>query len=234
MQHALSSPQNTSEDESSGSLRASREQSRQPSMHLDSEEKSSGDEAEDKVQKHIRLLENAREARLQALGPEDSEEAPQDAWGGSDEEPPDAVLELMTRTAAHLQSATDAAQLIARILANHGGDTRFAFLRGRWHRAWATARAKARVKVEADANAEATKSRTESEAKGGLFGLTAYDDSDENSDDEDAERVVNEEAGDESESISPPYRTEDATEAAKMEMRRQKAREWVAKRRAEQ
>lgn len=51
----------------------------------------------------------------------------------------------MHRTAAHLLASPNRAQLELRILANHGADRRFAFLRGRWRRAWALAQAKARV-----------------------------------------------------------------------------------------
>lgn len=42
----------------------------------------------------------------------------------------------MKRTAGHLLSSPNAAQLEMRILANHGGDKRFAFLRGRWSKFW--------------------------------------------------------------------------------------------------
>ena len=56
----------------------------------------------------------------------------------------------MHRTAAHLLASPNRAQLELRILANHGADRRFAFLRGRWRRAWALAQAKARV-AKADA-----------------------------------------------------------------------------------
>ena len=62
----------------------------------DPEDQTSEDGAEDKAEKHRRRLESAREARLQALGLEEPEVG-QDAWGGSDEEPPDEVQELMDR-----------------------------------------------------------------------------------------------------------------------------------------
>lgn len=70
-----------------------------------------------------------------------------------------------------------------RILANHGGDKRFAFLRGRWASAWNAARA--RVQVQ--------KTREEKEAAGkmGLGGLADYGDSDEES------NATNEESGQE-------------------------------------
>ncbi len=56
----------------------------------------------------------------------------------------------MHRTATHLLASPNRAQLELRILANHGADRRFAFLRGRWRRAWALAQAKART-AKADA-----------------------------------------------------------------------------------
>lgn len=42
----------------------------------------------------------------------------------------------MERTAASISRSNNSQQLEMRILANHGSDPRFAFLRGRWRRAW--------------------------------------------------------------------------------------------------
>lgn len=174
----------------------------------------------DEVKDHRLLLEEAREARLRALGPEEKDEEGSDVWGGSDEEPPDAVRELMTRTATHLQSANSPAQLVARILANHGGDDRFSFLRGRWHRAWATSRAKARVSTSTDPEQKDDQAKLE---MNGLAGLSAYADSDDG-------ELVEEEPN-----PTPGQQTSTHTvDAATIERRRQKAREWVAKRKAEQ
>lgn len=53
----------------------------------------------------------------------------------------------MHRTATHLASSPNAAQLEMRILANYGADKRFAFLRGRWKHAWGLAKAKARIEL---------------------------------------------------------------------------------------
>jgi hypothetical protein len=53
----------------------------------------------------------------------------------------------MTRTATHIRESPNPAQLEMRILANHGSDGRFAFLRGRWKRAWARIRAGGRAGV---------------------------------------------------------------------------------------
>ena len=99
--------------------------------------------------KRRRMLDDAREQRLSALraaGNDDDDEAEKDdadIWGGSDEEPDEAQNMLMERTAAHLHASPDRARLAARILANHGADKRFAFMRGRWRRAWLRAQAKA-------------------------------------------------------------------------------------------
>ena len=57
----------------------------------------------------------------------------------------------MDRTARAVAAAANGAQLEMRILANHGGDKRFAFLRGRWARAWAAAGARAREERAATA-----------------------------------------------------------------------------------
>ena len=51
----------------------------------------------------------------------------------------------MRRTATHLLASPNPAQLEMRILANHGADRRFAFLRARWSRAWRLAKAKAGI-----------------------------------------------------------------------------------------
>jgi hypothetical protein len=45
-------------------------------------------------------------------------------------------MALMKKTAAHIASSPNPVQFELRILANHGTDERFAFLRGRWKRAW--------------------------------------------------------------------------------------------------
>lgn len=42
----------------------------------------------------------------------------------------------MKRAAKNILSSPNPAQLEMRILANHGADPRFAFLRGRWSRFW--------------------------------------------------------------------------------------------------
>lgn len=50
----------------------------------------------------------------------------------------------MSRTAKHLLTSPNPIQLEARILANHGSDPRFAFLRGKWKEKWDEAKMKAK------------------------------------------------------------------------------------------
>ncbi|KAL5501109.1 hypothetical protein ACEPAH_9496 [Sanghuangporus vaninii] len=126
--------------------------------------------------KRRRVLEEARIERLAALraaGDESVSSEDADPWGGSDEEPDAAQTLLMERTAAHLQTSPDRTRLTARILANHGADRRFAFLRGRWSRAWLRAKAKAAAAATQKEDKEKTASRSQ------LTGLADYGDSDE-------------------------------------------------------
>ena len=85
----------------------------------------------------------------------------------------------MRRTATHVLSSPNPAQLELRILANHGADPRFAFLRGRWARAWRLAKAH----VQADR----AKAEAQSQAKVGLGGLVGYGGTDSESGDGDDE-----------------------------------------------
>jgi hypothetical protein len=152
-------------------------------------------------------------------------------------------MELMRRTAAHVVRATNDAQLRARILAHHGADVRFAFLRGRWGQAWARAQADANRAVLAEQEERAL-------GAGGLGGLTGYgsgseddadgDDEGEDEEDEDEIRVgvtehaqVLEEAPEELQAMqeAQPDSREVALRTAQ-EARRAKAREWAEKRRA--
>lgn len=53
----------------------------------------------------------------------------------------------MQRTAQHIRSSPNPAQLEMRILANHGADDRFAFLRGRWSKYWKAMTDQARTDI---------------------------------------------------------------------------------------
>jgi hypothetical protein len=83
----------------------------------------------------------------------------------------------MRRTAQHLSTSNNAVQLEMRILANHGNDTRFAFLKGRWSRRWRLL--KAGVNQE---QAQAQSSTTIKTSKPALGGLADYGDSDADAD----------------------------------------------------
>ncbi|KAL4254179.1 hypothetical protein ABKN59_004543 [Abortiporus biennis] len=174
----------------------------------------STDETEDyRRAKRRRLIDQAREDRLRSLREERDNEEPEDPdpWGGSDEEPDDEQKELMRRTATHLSNSPNAAQLEMRILANHGADRRFAFLRGRWSRNWRLTKELVRLEKE-----------KEQENQSALDGLTGYGDSDSDSDGQ--EKTVSAQAGTQDSSV----RNDDEIKAA----RRAKAKEWAASRRA--
>jgi hypothetical protein len=142
-------------------------------------------------------------------------------------------MELMHRTAAHVARATNDAQLRARILAHHGADPRFAFLRGRWGRAWA--------RVQAEAH-RAMLAEREAQNVGALGGLTGYGSgSEDDAEDEDAS------AGDDGDvtqhapgledapgvqPLQEADQSEDLALRTAQEARRAKAREWAEKRRA--
>jgi len=143
-------------------------------------------------------------------------------------------MELMRRTAAHISRANNDAQLRARILAHHGADVRFAFLRGRWSRAWALAQAEAN-------RAE----REKAQSAGALGGLTGYGSGSEDDaeDDIDGDGVVDGtsdnvtertqvlEGSAEDGQATREFEAQYALRAAQ-EARRAKAREWAEKRRA--
>ncbi|KAF5319291.1 hypothetical protein D9619_008695 [Psilocybe cf. subviscida] len=177
------------------------------------------DEVEDyHREKRRRLLEQSREERLRARMQEDgvngnAEE--EDIWGGSDEEPDETQNGLMTRTATHLLSSPNPAQLEMRILANHGGDRRFAFLRGRWKNAWNLAKAKARLKKQEEEKPEKPVALSSA-----LAGYGSGSDSEDEP----------EEPPEPLEDVPPaPAKTE---EVSAQELRRQRLKKWTEERRA--
>ncbi|KDR72912.1 hypothetical protein GALMADRAFT_281148 [Galerina marginata CBS 339.88] len=181
-------------------------------------------------EKRRRLLEQTREDRLKARMEEDGEEETpkeeEDIWGSSDEEPDDAQNELMKRTAIHLLSSPNAAQLEMRILANHGGDRRFAFLRGRWSRAWKLAKAKARLEKEK----EKAEKETAQKSSTGLGILEGYgSDSEAGDGDGDGQTKDGLDIADVEPSTGSDQQV--GEELAK-EARRQRLKEWAEKRRA--
>ena len=148
-------------------------------------------------------------------------------------------MELMRRTAAHVVSATNDAQLRARILAHHGADVRFAFLRGRWGRAW--------VRAQVDANRAMVVEREKAQGAAALGGLTGYGsgsegDAEDDDKDEDEDEIhaggggvtdtqILEEVP-EDQQVTQETQPEEFALLAAQEARRAKAREWAEKRRA--
>ena len=118
----------------------------------------------------------------------------------------------MHRTATHILQSPNPALLEMRILANHGADTRFAFLRGRWKNAWEG------LKAELLAQKEKEKLGGNG-GGGGLGGLAGYGESDDDEDsgivDKDVEHKPLERADDEDVKVA----------------RRARAKEWAEKRR---
>lgn len=124
----------------------------------------------------------------------------------------------MQRLAVTLASAADPAVLEIRILANHGSDPRFAFLRkgGQWSEQWAALRtAKPGAAVQAPVSALAS---------GAGAGLVAYGSDSEEEEEEPEEPPQRVEAS----SIA----TDGVDEAARIrkEAKAEKARAWAIKR----
>lgn len=188
-------------------------------------------------EKKRRLLDTNREERLRARRIEDGEssevEEDEEIWGGSDEEPDDSQRELMRRTAQHILSSPKPAQLEMRILANHGGDKKFAFLRGRWSRVWRILKGKARREKE-EHDKERDKGR-EDKVGNGLGVLVGYEDSEDEGDDDDARNVGTsydrEAESGQSEKTEPANQKPLNDDITKM-ARRARAKEWAEKRRA--
>ncbi|KAI6111675.1 hypothetical protein EV401DRAFT_1988918 [Pisolithus croceorrhizus] len=94
--------------------------------------------------KRRELIDHALEESMRAILAHDHErEGATDkhphVWGGSNEES-HRTQKGLRRTAVHIISSPNSAQLEMRILANHTIDKRIAFLRGRWSRALDTAK----------------------------------------------------------------------------------------------
>ena len=127
----------------------------------------------------------------------------------------------MRRTAAHITSSPNPEQLEMRILANHGNDTRFSFLRGRWKCAWI------RLKEEEVAKLEHSKPKPVT----ALSNLMAYgsdgDSGEEDADEDNVAGLVSSVA-----TQHPGSQAGDVGEDVKA-TRRLRAKEWAKKRRAE-
>ncbi|KIM87866.1 hypothetical protein PILCRDRAFT_3592 [Piloderma croceum F 1598] len=176
--------------------------------------------------KRRRVIDQSRETRLKALRASQDDEPEEEVWGGSDEEATESQKELMRRTATHILSSPNPAQLEMRILANYGGDKRFAFLRGRWAHAWKFEKGKVITEITAKKQFQ-----DKEQNKAGLGVLADYGDSDEEEDEETDknDKLSMESKGDE---VVITNSSDVDTDAAIKEARRARAKEWAEKRRA--
>lgn len=137
-------------------------------------------------------------------------------------QPDDAQRMLMERTAKHLLTSPNSGQLEMRILANHGSDQRFAFLRGRWRNTWQTIKLLAKEEKEKSER----KSVEVTTTSGGLVAYGDSDGSDEEADD----------LGQSTQAQSEPVQAENvglkAVDETEKEARRARAREWIRQRKA--
>ncbi|KAM5540168.1 hypothetical protein V8D89_006308 [Ganoderma adspersum] len=201
---------------------------------------SAGEVEDYRREKRRRVMDRDREARLRAIraerGDDEGERDLREDWGGSDEEPDDPQRELMRRTASHILASPNPAQLEMRILANHGADARFAFLRGRWSRAWRLAKGKARLELEAEKRRKEEDAKAQAQGNLGIGGLAGYGDSDEesNSGGDDGDAPVGEPEVEDGRMVEAPKVAEPAPEPDEdvKAARRARAREWAEKRRA--
>lgn len=139
--------------------------------------------------------------------------------------PHESQKEIMRRTAKSILASPNPAQLELRILANHGADARFAFLRGRWSRAWRTVKAHARADNKLE---EEQKAASKANSLG--MGLIAdYADSDESGEETQTE-VKDQVEKAEAEVAYTELNQGEGIEAAQ-ELRRARAREWMSNRR---
>lgn len=133
----------------------------------------------------------------------------------------------MERTATHLLSSPNPAQLEMRILANHGADGRFAFLKGRWSRAWKITK----TRVRADIEKEKSKNSTVGSALGGLAGYGGSDD-DTTSDHSDKSNSNDQEKQVSKQDHASSMVKDEPNDEDVKQARRARAREWAEKRRA--
>jgi hypothetical protein len=129
----------------------------------------------------------------------------------------------MERTIASISRSKNPQQLEMRILANHGSDPRFAFLRGRWRRAWEHIKAPPPPKPVATASSN-------------FSGLADYAE-DSNSEDDERQSPSKPNSEPEIGSVGPVTADLDKSASESLETlaaqmgRRERARLWAAKRR---
>ncbi|KAI6033516.1 hypothetical protein PISMIDRAFT_329578 [Pisolithus microcarpus 441] len=198
----------------------------------------SPEEAEDyRRDKRRKLIDYAREERMRAILARDRERGgtvveDSDVWGGSDEKPDETQKELIRRTAVHMISSPNPAQLEMRILANHGADKRFAFLRGRWSRAWKGAKELARQERRTRESEKEEELPSGSSSLQGL--IVGYGGSEESGDEPSVGEAAEDEAVDVSKSRLRGSDGTSSDETDRQKGRRERAREWSARRCAEQ
>ncbi|KAG2002552.1 hypothetical protein CC2G_004731 [Coprinopsis cinerea AmutBmut pab1-1] len=180
-------------------------------------------------------MDEAWERRIREREEEDAEDEASEAAAAAallDEEPIPEMLTLMQRTASHLASASNPAQLEMRILANHGNDERFSFMRegGRSRNVWLRIKAEAVEKVKKAKEAE----EKEKQKKRGLgMGVLAGYDSEDESGSEGEEAPPPPPPPPEDEAPAPPPPPPPANVPDKEALkaaRREKARQWLEER----
>jgi len=172
--------------------------------------------------KRRKLADSGRQERLRALREADPDpvldfERDREQWGDDDEEPDIAQSTLMDRTARHLLTSPNPAQLEMRILANHGAHQRFAFLRGRWRNAWQRIKLAARAEKDNLEKEKSLPGRTQAASDVLQGNLVAYGSDSDGSDPEGQPEQ--------------PEHSKAEGEREKAE-RRKRAREWTKRKRA--
>jgi hypothetical protein len=133
----------------------------------------------------------------------------------------------MRRTATHILSSPNPAQLEMRILANYGGDKRFAFLRGRWGHAWKFEKGKVITEIAAKKQLQDGEQN-----RAGLGVLADYGDSDDEDEDEETDKNVTLSTESKGDGVVITNSSDTSTDATIKEARRARAKEWAEKRRA--
>ncbi|GAA5851567.1 hypothetical protein JCM9279_006900 [Rhodotorula babjevae] len=216
-----------------------------PSTHEESFYFTPAERVEIERQTRRRQLEDEREARVKAAEEWDEQERVVEEKKLAEETT--SQLALMHRLHATLSSSPNPSLLELRILANHGADARFAFLRpgargGRWRETWERIRS-GELRADGEEKEETpVGEREEGEKGGGMAGLAAYGSSDEDEGGDEAARA--EVGAAEPEALARPGgqaaeegpSVEEDPAAVQERLRRQeqkaeKARAWAQKRR---
>lgn len=193
----------------------------------------SEDQAE-RFAKHQEYLEKLRESRMEALQSQQQDEEEevskaQEHTSSNEELITSEQFNLMQKTAQALRGAGNRSILEARILANHGNDARFAFLRkqadgnsqspGRLYRTWQALKEGKNITLEA----------VNSDTNASLNTLVAYESSEEEDDDPETEGQTGQPTKTSENSL--PIAEEDAE--TKRKRRLQLAHEWSKKKQEE-